>query len=399
MTHLILFDNDVREHLLPLTFLRPVGNLRIGILTVAEKWSRRLDTPASFLTQDYLAPLFPLEYGDHNLLINGSLLPTPELTELVRNLIPGQAVLHRGELLAACLAESAMQALLDDRDFPDLQGTELAATGISRLRRPTDIFILNEQEITADFELLTAGRISAPLPATNLLIGPTDRLFIEPGVTIEGVTLNTTQGPIYLGRDVLVMEGCLLRGPLAAGEQSVFKMGAKVYGPTTLGPNCKVGGEINNVVFQANSNKGHEGYLGNSVIGEWCNLGADTNCSNLKNNYAEVRLWSYPEAEFVSTGLQFCGLIMGDHCKVGINTMFNTGTVVGVAANIFGAGFVRNFVPSFSWGGAGVLTTHRLDKALATAELVYGRRGKTLGPEEVAALTSVFERTGESRVK
>ncbi len=399
MTHLILFDNDIREHLLPLTFLRPVGDLRCGILTVAEKWSRRLEAPASFLTQDYLAPLFPLEYGERNLLINGSLLPTPELTERVRNLVSGQAILHRGELLAACLDESAMQALLDDRDFPELQGTDLTATDIRYLRRPTDIFSLNEQEISADFELLTAGRTSAPLPATNLLIGPTDRLFIEPGVTIEGATLNTTQGPIYLGRDVLVMEGCLLRGPLAAGEQSVFKMGAKVYGPTTLGPSCKVGGEINNVIFQANSNKGHEGYLGNSVIGEWCNLGADTNCSNLKNNYAEVRLWSYPEAEFVSTGLQFCGLIMGDHCKVGINTMFNTGTVVGVAANIFGSGFVRNFVPSFSWGGAGGLTTHRLDKALATAELVYGRRGKTLGPEEVAALTAVFERTGESRVK
>jgi UDP-N-acetylglucosamine diphosphorylase/glucosamine-1-phosphate N-acetyltransferase len=374
MAHLILFDADVRHHLLPLTYARPVGDLRVGILTIREKWERQLGMPASFLTQDYLAELFPLRYGAHNLLINGSILPTPELVTLVLDLAIGEAYLKDGELIAACLGEAAIGALASDEDIGDLKGYELDEESLPCLRRPADIFMLNDAAIRADFALLTAGRTSAAVSDTNTIIGPREHLFVEEGVEMEACTLNVRSGPIYLGKDAAVLEGCLLRGPIALCDKAVLKMGAKVYGATTLGPSCKVGGEVNNVVFQANSNKGHDGFLGNAAIGEWCNIGAGTDASNLKNDYGEVQVWSYPEGRFAKTGLQFHGLIMGDHSKAGINTMFNTGTVVGFSANIFGEGFPRTFLPSFSWGGAGGVTTYRMDKAIATAERVMARR-------------------------
>jgi UDP-N-acetylglucosamine diphosphorylase/glucosamine-1-phosphate N-acetyltransferase len=397
MAHLILFDNETREHLLPLTYTRPVGALRVGILTISEKWERVMACPVSFLTQDYLCEKFEMDYGDENYLVNGSLLPTPQMVRLIRQLDYSEAILLDGELLATKLRGEQIEQLIKDEDFGELSGYEAKNTDILKLRGVYDIFHLNQAAIEADFALLTEGRTSAPLSDTNRLIGPADQLFIEKGATVECATFNTQHGPIYIGRNALVMEGSLVRGAFAMCEEAVLKMGAKIYGATTLGPGCKVGGEVNNVVFQANANKGHDGYLGNSAIGEWCNIGADTNCSNLKNTYEEVKLWNYPEERFVKTGLQFCGLIMGDHTKVGINTMFNTGTVVGVAANIFGTGFPRNFVPSFAWGGANGYSTYRTSKAFEMMERVLERRGLDLTVQDRLILLRVYEDTAKYR--
>lgn len=397
MAHLILFDNETREHLLPLTYTRPVGDLRVGILTIREKWERVMACPVSFLTQDYLSEKFEMNYGEENYLVNGALLPTPQIVRLIQQLDFSEAILLDGELLATKLTGQQIESLIKDEDFGDLAGFEAKNTEILKLRGVYDIFSLNEAAMEADFDLITAGRTSEPLPASNRLIGPPERLFIEKGATVECATINTQTGPVYIGRNALVMEGALIRGGLAMCEHAVIKMGAKLYGATTLGPYCKVGGEISNVVFQGYSNKGHDGYLGNSAIGEWCNLGADTNCSNLKNTYEEVKLWNYPAEGFRKTGLQFCGLILGDHTKVGINSMFNTGTVVGVAANIFGTGFPRNFVPSFAWGGASGFSTFRTSKAFEMMERVMARRKKDFTVQDRLILLRIFEDTAKYR--
>lgn len=397
MAHLILFDNETREHLLPLTYTRPVGALRVGILTIQEKWERIMDCPVSYLTQDYLSEKYEMNYGEENYLINGSLLPTAQIVRLIKQLDYSEAILLDGELLATKLKGEQIEQLIKDEDFGELIGVEARNTEILKLNGVYDVFAHNQAALEADFALLTEGRTSAPLAASNRLIGPADQLFIEKGASVECATFNTQNGPIYIGRNALVMEGALVRGAFAMGEGAVLKMGAKIYGATTLGPGCKVGGEVNNVVFQANANKGHEGYLGNSVIGQWCNIGADTNCSNLKNTYEEVKLWNYPEERFVKTGLQFCGLVMGDHTKVGINSMFNTGTVIGVAANVFGTGFPRNFIPSFAWGGASGFSTYRTGKAFDMMERVLARRNKELTVQDRLILLRVYEDTAKYR--
>jgi UDP-N-acetylglucosamine diphosphorylase/glucosamine-1-phosphate N-acetyltransferase len=397
MSQIILFDSDVRNHLLPLTYSRPVGDLRVVIITIAEKWERHLRMPVSFLTQDYLADLFPLRVQDNNLLINGSVLPTAGIMALVLDLSPGQAYVKDGELIAACLDRAAVLSLEEDQDFGEIQAFDLTDQPLLRLNKPADIFRMNDTALREDFMLLTAGRKSATLPPSNTLIGPSENLFLEEGVEVEACTLNVKTGPVYLGKDATLLEGCLIRGPLAMGAESVLKMGAKIYGATTLGPGCKVGGEVNNVVFQANSNKGHDGYLGNSVIGEWCNIGADTNASNLKNDYGEVRVWSYPEGRFANTGLQFHGLIMADHAKAGINTMINTGTVIGFSANVYGEGFPRTFIPSFSWGGASGFKTYRQDKAMATAERVMSRRDEPLTEAHQKMFSAIFAESSQYR--
>lgn len=397
MTHVILFDSEVRDYLLPLTFVRPIAELRIGILSIREKWERLLPARISYLTQDYLSAKYPLEYGSDNLLVNGSIVPTPDLVQLLREMEFGQAYLLGEELIAARLDGDQLAGLIAEDDMGELDTYDLQYEQLLKINRPYDIFAKNAQALQLDFELLTAGRQSAPLPASNRLIGPADQLFIEAGASIEACTLNTTTGPIYIGADALVMEGCLLRGGLAICEHAILKMGARIYGPTTIGPYCKVGGEINNTVFFANSNKAHDGYLGNAVLAEWCNIGADTNSSNLKNTYDEVRIWSYPEERFIGTGLQFCGLIMGDHSKAGINTMFNTGSVVGVSANIFGSGFPRQFIPSFSWGGASGFTTYKTNKAFDTIRAVMQRRDFPFSEAEQQILLRVYEDTAKYR--
>ncbi len=383
----IIFDNFRRNYLLPLTFTRPVGDIRIGILTIREKWEHYLAAKTSSLTEDYLSVKFPIVKGDDNILINGSIMPNDELVAEIKKIGINQALVKDEVIIAVRLSAKD----LDNID--DTEGMEEFETDceFAKVNTTWDIFAKNDAAIRADFEILTKGRKSAPLSKSNTLLG--DHIFIEEGASVESATINTITGPVYIGKDAEIMEGAMIRGPFALGQGSVVKMGAKIYGGTTVGPYSKVGGELNNVVIFGFSNKAHDGFLGNSVIGEWCNLGADTNNSNLKNNYDVVRMWSYPDHTFVDTGLQFCGLVMGDHSKCGINTMFNTGTVVGVNSNIFGSGFQRNFIPSFAWGGTKGFDDFSIRKAIDIAKRVYSRRDIEFDETEQSILRSVNELT------
>ncbi len=383
---LILFDDHSWDNLLPLTFTRPVSGLRVGVLTIAEKWERSLDMQPSFLTRKHLSRKYPLHQEDQNLWINGTLLPDGMLVKSIQSLRPGES-LKKGDTLLAAVTGPVSGPF--EPDHFAAQGVEYRGEP-SFVDYPWKIFSLNGQEIEADMQRLTTGRTSQPLGDTVQVVQP-EQVFVEEGFTGGYFTLNASTGPIYLGKESEIMEGSVIRGPFALCEGALVKMGSRIYGPTTIGPWSKVAGEINQSVIQAHSNKAHDGYLGNAVIGEWCNLGADTNNSNLKNNYSEVKIWNYPKRRFISTGLQLCGLFMGDHSKCGINTMFNTGTVVGVSANIFGDGFPRNFIPSFSWGGAGGFTNYRIDKALETAELVLERRGLPLSDADREILQYIYD--------
>lgn len=390
----ILFDDNNRIHLLPLTYTRPCADLRIGILTIREKWEHYLKAKTSSLTEKYLQGKFPLQMESDNLLINGRVLPNESLLKALENLQSGQALLgENGMLLGARLDKSQLESF--HPETTTLDSVEYSGEAMV-MHYPWDIFSKNAEALEADFDLITAGRKSQPLSSTNSLLG--DRIFAEEGAYAECSILNSTTGAIYLGKDSEVMEGSVVRGGLALCEHASLKLSTKIYGATTVGPHSKVGGEVNNSVIIGYSNKGHDGFLGNSVLGEWCNLGADTNNSNLKNNYAEVKLWSYARNGFARTGLQFCGLIMGDHSKSGINTMFNTGTVVGVSANIFGSGFPRNFIPSFSWGGAQGFETFTLKKADEVAEKMMARRGIAYDETEKALMQHLFETSSEYRV-
>ena len=377
MRNIIVFDApEVRENLLPLTYTRPVGALRVGITTIAEKWQALLPGSYSFMpSAPYLSELFPTaEAGADTLYVAGHVVPDAALAAAVASLGPGEALADPadGSIVAAC---GSME--------PASAPVAYTASAITAVRMVYDIFLLNGAVLSADFELLTAGRRSAPLSPSNTVIGPASCIFLEEGATVEGAVINTTRGPVYIGRDAEVMEGSCLRGPIALCEHAVANMGVKIYPGTTVGPWCKVGGELNNVVMQGYSNKAHDGFLGNAVIGEWCNLGAGCVASNLKNDYTPVRLWNYPAQRFLRTGLQFCGLIMGDHSKAGINTMFNTATVIGVGVNIHGAGFPRNFVASFSEGGAsGGFGEVSMTKFFDTARRVMARRGHSLTPAD-----------------
>lgn len=382
----ILFDGPFRNALLPFTYTRPVADIRFGILTIREKWERYLGATTTTITEDYLVSKFPMVELEENTLINASYTPNENLVEMIQNLKPKQ-VIYDGDVVVAFRAAET-QSEIDFDAFKPLVCPELTLS----IKNTWSIFKLNGAAIEADFQLITKNRTSQPLPEQVVAFNA-DQIFIEEGAILPLCVLNATNGPIYIGKDSEIMEGSMVRGPFALCENSVLKMGAKIYGPTTIGPHSKVGGEVNNVVFFGYSNKAHDGFLGNSVIGEWCNLGADTNTSNLKNNYAEVRLWNYESENFAKTGLQFCGLMMGDHSKCGINTMFNTGTVVGVSVNVFGSGFPRNFIPSFSWGGHSGLSTYLTKKAFEVAQVVMKRRGVEFTDTDAAILSDVFEQT------
>lgn len=386
----ILYDGSVRNALLPFTYTRPVADIRVGILTIREKWEKRLGLTTTTLTEGYLSEKYPMVEMEQNIMLNASFIPTDELVNQVKALKDNEAMLYNDEVVAFFATSTQEVENFDNYTLIPFKGELL------QIQQNWDIFTNNAEAIKQDFEFLTKGRKSAEIPNSIHCFNRED-IFVEEGVELTTGSLNATTGPIYIGKNAVMLEGCAVRGPFALCEESVLKMGAKIYSGTTIGPKCKVGGEINNTVFFANSNKGHDGYLGNSVIGEWCNLGADTNNSNLKNNYAEVRAWSYETKGFARTGLQFCGLMIGDHSKCGINTMFNTGTVVGVSANIFGAGFPRSFIPSFSWGGSSGFSVFQMNKVRETATVMMKRKGSEFDEIELKILEQVFEISKEFR--
>ncbi|WP_018675878.1 GlmU family protein [Riemerella columbina] len=385
MTPLVFSDAQYWGAFLPLTFTRPIAEMRCGILTFSERWQKLLNSQeVYYLTEDYLQEKYPKPEPKESLFIVPNFLPTEPLVQQIKDLKVGDALVYKDELIAA-------KVQMQNFSLSQIEHMIEITEPLIFFKRPSDLFAYNNQAIDFDFDLLTKGRTSQPLSDTNGFIGDKKDLFIEEGASIEYATLNCSKGKIYIGKDAEVMEGCHLRGPIALCDHAVFNLGAKVYGATTIGPYCKIGGEVNNIVFFGFSNKGHDGFLGNSVVGEWCNFGADTNSSNLKNNYAEVKLWNYSTQKFEKTGLQFCGLIMGDHSKTAINTQLNTGTIVGVAANIFKSGFPPNLVENFSWGGMRDDEKFTLNKAYEVAEKMMHRRKQPFTEKDQAILKYIFE--------
>lgn len=398
--NLIFFDHpEIRQQLLPLTFTRPVAALRVGILTITEKWKHYFPgSTSSYLTAPYLRGKFPLQQSSSNLMVNGAVCPNKELYEAIQNLSEGESLVKDEVLIACrCSKETLPEFEKGFKNEGDLI-VPFEGSFFTLIDQLWQIFSQNGTEIKADFALLTDKRKSAAIRDPHTRTYKEENIFVEDGASIKAAILNAENGPIYIGKGAVVQEGAIIKGPFALCEHAQVNSGARMRGDTTIGPYSKVGGEINNSVILGYSNKGHEGFLGNSVLGEWCNIGADTNNSNLKNNYADVKLWNYKKEGFVNTGRQFCGLIMGDHSKCGINTMFNTGTVVGVSANIFGTGFPRQFVPSFSWGGSGGFTTYQLNKVLEVAEKVMERRHVTVDEVEKNIFQHIFEETAKYRV-
>ncbi|MEQ9165841.1 MAG: GlmU family protein [Fulvivirga sp.] len=389
--NIILFDEpSIRTSLLPLTYTRPVAACRVGIMTIAEKWQRHLGGTVSYLTEDYLTKKFALNKTEDNYYINGALCPDEKLIAAVQKLNAGEGIELNGQLLIARAKDlEASKGNLKLTTFPN---------EVTLIDQPWKIFKQNAAQIKSDFKVITKGRTSASITDLHTIVYGKENIFIEEGASIKAAILNAESGPIYIGKNAQVHEGAIIKGSFALCEGSHIQMGAKIKGDTTIGPYSKAGGEISNSVIFGYSNKGHDGFIGNTVLGEWCNLGADTNTSNLKNNYDQVKLWSYEKQGFVNTGEQFCGLIMGDHSKSGINTMFNTGTVVGVSANVFGAGFPRNFIPSFSWGGVSGLTTFNIKKADEVAARVLERRNLKYDEIEAGILRHVYEITSPYRI-
>lgn len=382
---LVFSDAQYWEDFLPLTFTRPIAEMRCGILTFSERWKKLLTIDeVSYLTEDFLQEKFQKPEKKESLFLVPNFLPTPDVLQQIKNLRKGEALVYQDELLAA-------KVHMENFTLSQIEKMTDITDELLFFKQPTDLFSYNHTAIDFDFELLTEGRNTQPLSPTNGFLGNPEDLFIEEGAQIEFSTLNTRTGKIYIGKNAEIMEGCHLRGPIALCEDSKFNLGAKIYGATTVGPHSKVGGEVNNVVIFGYSNKGHDGFIGNSVIGEWCNLGADTNSSNLKNNYATVKLWNYKSKKFTDTGLQFAGVIMGDHAKTAINTQLNTGTVVGLAANIFKSGFPPNLVENFSWGGMKGDEKFKLEKAIEVAEKAMIRRKIILSEADKKILGYIFK--------
>lgn len=386
----ILFDGDVRDNLLPFTYTRPVADIRVGILTIREKWEKYLGYTITTLTEDYLSDKFPMVELQDNVMINAAYLPTVELVDQIKDLQKDQAIIYNEDIVAFYTLENQ-----EDVNFDDYQLISYDQE-LVKIANKWDIFQKNHYAIQQDFDLITQDEISEPIPDT-VNVKAAHNIFIEQGAQLDFVTLNASEGPIYIGKDSVIMEGSLIRGPFALCEGAQVKMGAKIYGATTIGPQSRVGGEISNSVIFGYTNKGHDGFLGNAVLGEWCNIGADSNNSNLKNNYAAVKLWNMGLKKYESTGLQFCGLMMGDHSKCGINTMFNTGSVVGIGCSIFGGGFPNTFINNFTWGGIESSSVYDLQKALQTMEIVMKRRGVDLTQVDKEILQYVWDNTNIER--
>jgi UDP-N-acetylglucosamine diphosphorylase/glucosamine-1-phosphate N-acetyltransferase len=387
---------DFRENwlnLLPFTFTRPIAKFRTGIFTIEEKWQKYINTQCSFITEDYLSEKYHQKTADENLIINSIILPDHTIVDAIKKLKMNEA-LFKGDIFIAAMVSASDVELIKNEEYSKFHIKQYTSNPTC-IFKSWDIFLHNASEIKKDVELIRAQVKKHTLSRSNVVIGNPGDLILEEGVQAECVVFNVTDGPIYVGKDAVLMEGAMIKGPVAIGEHSMVKMGAKIYQGTTIGPYCRAGGEINNSVFFGYSNKSHDGFLGQAVLGEWCNIGADTNNSNLKNNYEEVKVWNYKEKSFIKTGLTFCGLFMGDHSKCAINTMFNTGTTVGVAANIFGCGFPRTFIPSFTWGGAAGFVDYDVSKALETARIMMGRRNIQLDAQDEKILKAIFDKTSE----
>ena len=382
----ILFDGPERSQLLPFTYIRPVAELRIGIDTLREKWEAFLGQECSFATQNYLSSKYPLHNADLNYFINPTYIPTRSLAIQVKNLKENQVLIFDSNPVAFCTTNSILPS--DTSGFNEIDVEQ----ELIQIKNCSDLFVHNAEVLAQDFKRLTKDRMSQVLGDTNRVINP-EQVFVEPGARVSCAILNASEGPIYIGADAQIMEGSMLRGPLAICKNSVVKMGAKIYGGTTIGPNAKVGGELNNVLFLGNSNKGHDGFLGNAVIGEWCNIGAATDASNLKNNYSKIRIWNYVSENFAKTELQFCGLLMGDYSRCGIHSMFNTATVIGVNSNVFGTGFPRTFIPSYSYGGAQGFQTYAFAKAMESNNAMMERKGSKLTDHDIQILETIFDIT------
>jgi UDP-N-acetylglucosamine diphosphorylase/glucosamine-1-phosphate N-acetyltransferase len=404
--NVVLFDDHAHEQLKPFTFTKAVGDLRLGILTIREKWELLLKAKTTTVTALFLQERYPLKIEEDNLLINAAMLPSNSLLKELLRLDVGQKLVKDERLIGLRIdragLEERLQLLVTNPHyhlgnlFTKMDGSRIRSDfEVLGILHPWDLFRMNSEAITSDFNTLTAGRKSETLSSTNRIVGTA--VFLEEGAVVQHASLNSSTGPIYVGKNAEIMEGSMIRGGFALGEASTVKMGAKIYGPTTIGPHCKVGGEISNSVMLGYSNKGHDGFIGNSVIGEWCNLGADTNSSNLKNNYGEVDVWNYAENKSIASGLQFCGVLMGDHTKTGINTMLNTGTVIGVSSNIFGSNFPPKFIPSFSWGGDGNWHTFRKEKAVEVATRMMERRGITFTKADRALFDVLFDQSASLR--
>lgn len=378
----ILFDGPNRNRFLPLTFTRPVADLRIGILTIKEKWENYLGTTCTVLTEEYLEEKFPMVEMEKNIFIDASVLPTADLVEEIEFLSQNEMLVCNEYIIAFFAEDSQEQVDLDSYIIKEFKGD------FFQIENKQDLFLKNDKALRLDFQFLSNEKKSQKISKTNQVIAP-DNIFIEEGAVVEFATLNASTGPIYISKNSLIMEGAMVRGPFYLGENSVVKMGAKIYGATTIGPSCTIGGELKNVIFIGNSNKGHEGYLGDSVIGEWCNFGADTNCSNVKNNFSTVRVWDYETEQMEDSETIKFGCIVGDHCKTGINTMLNTGSVLGVFATVFGADFPEKYVPSFSWGSSDEI--YDLEKALKAAKIMYGFKNATFTEMDVQILTYISE--------
>ena len=384
---IVLFEDHLWSRFLPLVFTRPVGDLRMGMMTMAQRYARALNTEVVHDTRPSLRTLFAQPSAQMQLHVNARLFPTDSLLDELKSMLPGD-VLKKGEtVLARCSDSMGSQGEHVVESKAELQWIE----------RITDLFSLNAMAMNFDFGLLPKNKAIEALHASNTVIGDPELLFVHETAKVYASTFNTLDGPIYIDADAEVMEGSHIRGGFYLGEHATLKLGTKIYGATTIGPQCKVGGEVSNSIFFGHSNKAHDGFVGNSLIGEWCNLGADTNTSNLKNNYSNVKIWSYAKADFDDTGLTFCGLIMGDHSKCGINTMFNTGTVAGVNANIFGGGFPDKHIPSFSWGGPEGWEEYNPEKAFATIHKVMQRRSQPLTDAMRELLVYIYEETAPDR--
>lgn len=397
--NLIIFEPaEIRNNLLPFTFTRPVAEIRVGILTLSEKWKLALGLSPSYIAEPYLQNKFPLTVTEENYIINGAVSPSEELVLAIKQLNFGEGLVCEGLFIGGkCNAHTVAEIQKNPDQISSHFNLISCAFDIAVVRNLWDIFALNKEEINKDFKIITRGRTSAPINDKYTHVYGEENIFIEEGAIIKSAILNAENGPIYIGRNTEIMEGAIIRGSFAILEGSVIAMGSKIRGDTTVGPFCKIGGEVSNSVIFGYSNKGHEGYLGNSVLGEWCNLGADTNTSNLKNNYSNVKIWSHRQNDLIDTGRQFCGLMMGDFSRCGINTMFNTGTITGVGANIFGGGFMPKFIPSFSWCDGQSLISYKMEKFMETTEIILGRRNKILNNEEKNILTHIFEQTRKFR--